>query len=120
MSLNNQTNKGALMSLKGYIYIYIYVCVCVCVCVCGVHLGLLPQTSLVATCLPSPSLPVLVRLLPRGDLGLYLYFYLFYCARIFNSYRICARTWIYIGFMPTYSIPRGYVHKFCVLLFRLA
>ena len=41
---NHQPNKqGALMSLKGYIYIYIYIC--------GVHLGLLPQTSLGGLCL---------------------------------------------------------------------
>ena len=39
---------------------------------------------------PSLSLPVLVRLLPRGDLGLYLYLYLFYCAYMFNSLGICA------------------------------
>ena len=76
-----QTNMGALTSLKGYIYIYIYIC--------GVSLECLPQTSSSGTCFPSLSLPVLVRLLPWGDLGLYLYFYLFYRACMFNFHRIC-------------------------------
>ena len=69
------------MSLKR-IYIYIR----------GVHLGLLPQTSLGGTCLPSPSLSllVLVRLLPWDDLGFHLYIYLFYRACMFNSCWICA------------------------------
>ena len=59
-----QTNNGALTSLKWYIYIYIYIYIC------AVHLGFLPQTSLSCTCLPSPSLPSLVRLLSRVNLGL--------------------------------------------------
>ena len=58
--------------------------------ICGVHLGILPQTSPGGTCFPSLSLLVLVRLLPRGDLGLYLYLYLFYRACMLNSRRICA------------------------------
>ena len=94
-----QPNKGALISLKGYIYIYIY----------GVCLRFLPQTSSGGTCLPSLSLPVRVRLLPRGDLGLYLYLYLFYCVCIFNSCRICARI---LYDVLVYSIPIGYVHIF--------
>ena len=94
------------MSLEGYIYIYIYIC--------GVHLGLLPQTSLGDTCLPSLSLLVLVRLLPRDDLGLYLSLYLFYHACKFNSRRICARN---LYNVLARSTPKGYVHKFCVLTF---
>ena len=113
--------------------------------ICGVHLGLLPQTSLSGTCFPSLSLLTLVRLLPRGDLGLYLYLYLFYRAYMFNSYKICARILIcmicglclhirflqdlctiYVFFLsdlyglwlvPAYSIPIGYVHNLCVLPF---
>ena len=49
--------------------------------ICGVNLGLLPQTSLCGLRLlssPSLYLPILMRLLPWGDLGLYLY--LFYRA----------------------------------------
>ena len=61
--------------------------------ICGVHLRLLPQTSPGGTCLPSPSLLVLVRLLPWVNLGLYLYLYLFYCAFMFNSHKICAQKW---------------------------
>ena len=60
-----------------------------------IHLRLLPQTSPGGTHPLSPSLPILVRLLPQGDLGLYLYLYfylyLFYNTCIFNSWRICAR-----------------------------
>ena len=62
--------------------------------ICGVHLGLWPQTSPNGLCLlsfPSLSLPVLVRLLSRDDLGLYLYLYFFYCACMFNSLEICAQ-----------------------------
>ena len=77
--LQAQTNKqGCSYKLKS---IYI----------CGVHLGLLPQTSLGGTCLPSLSLPTLVRHLPWVDLGLYLYLYLFYRTCMFNSRRICGR-----------------------------
>ena len=48
---------------------------------CGVHLGLLPQTSLGDLFILSSSLlslPFLVRLLPRVDLGLFLYHYLYH------------------------------------------
>ena len=76
------------MSLEGYIYIYIYIC--------GVHLGLLPQTSLGDTCLPYLSLLVLVRLLPRDDLGLYL--------SLSTS-----------STMPASSIPVGYVREICIM-----
>ena len=31
-------------------------------------------------------------------------------AYMFNSHRICARILCYIGLVPTYSIPGGYVH----------
>ena len=58
--------------------------------ICCVHQGLLPQTSLGGLHLlssPSLSLPILVRLLPRGNLGLYL----FYCAYKFNSLGICVQ-----------------------------
>ena len=61
--------------------------------ICGVHLRLLPQTSPGGTYPPSPSLLVLVRLLPWVNLGLYLYLYLFYCACMFNSHKICAQKW---------------------------
>ena len=61
--------------------------------ICGVHLRLLPQTSPGGTCLRSPSLLVLVRLLLWVNLGLYLYLYLFYCAYMFNSHKICAQKW---------------------------
>ena len=64
---NHQPNKqGALMSLKGYILV---------VSIWGSCLKLLQVAC--ASCIPSLSLPVLVRLLPCGDLGLYLYLYLF-------------------------------------------
>ena len=96
----SQTNKQGCFYELNRIYI------------CGVHLGLLPQTSPGGTCLPSLSLPVLVRLLPQGDLGLYLYLYLFYCACMFNSYRICARN---LYDVPTCSIPIGYVHEICMM-----
>ena len=77
--LQAQTNKqGCSYKLKS---IYIY----------GVHLELLPQTSLGGTCLPSLSLPTLVRHLPWVDLGLYLYLYLSYRTCMFNSRRICGR-----------------------------
>ena len=75
--------------------------------ICGVHLGILPQTSPGGTCFPSLSLLVLVRLLPRGDLGLYLYLYLFYRACMLNSRRICA--WNLYDVLAC-SIPGGYVH----------
>ena len=61
--------------------------------ICGVHLGLLPQTSLGGLRLLSSSslsLPILVRVLPRGNLGLYL----FYCGCIFNSLGIYAQVCI--------------------------
>ena len=57
------------------------------------HLGLLPQTSLGGLRLLSSSslsLPILVRLLPQGNLGLYL----FYCGCIFNSLGIYAQVCI--------------------------
>ena len=113
--------------------------------ICGVHLRLLPFKLLWVgnTHLLSPSLPILVRLLPRDDLGLYLYLCLFHYARIFNnSLWICAQLLcsflltVHIQFsedtctssvfpsfltcmwsMPAYSTPEGYVHKFCVLSF---
>ena len=75
------------------------------------------------TCLLSPSLPTLMRLLPRGDLGLYLYLYLFSCACIFNSLGIYAQI---LAFFSSdlhgicaciFNSPGGYVHKFCILLF---
>ena len=78
------------------------------------------------TCLLSPSLPTLMRLLPRGDLGLYLYLYLFSCACIFNSLGIYAQI---LAFFSSdlhgicaciFNSPGGYVHKFCILLFWLA
>ena len=86
-----------------YIYIYIYIC--------DVHLGLLPQTSSSGTCLPSLSLPILVRLLPAcliivgyvceicmiclhvqlsKDMCTNSVLYGI-CAYIFNSWRICAQ-----------------------------
>ena len=76
--LRAQTNKqGCSYEFKKDIHI------------CGVRLGLLPQTSLGDTYLASLSLLVLVRLLHRGDFGLYPYFYLFYHTCMFNSRRIC-------------------------------
>ena len=98
---NHQLNKqGALTSLKGYISM---------VSIQGSCLKLLRVAC--ASCLPSLSLPVLVRLLPRGDLGLYLYLYFFYYACIFNSFWICAHILACIGFVPTYSIPSRYVNN---------
>ena len=44
---------------------------------------------------PSLSLPLHVRLLPQGDLGLYLYLYLFHCACMFNSIGICAQVCLF-------------------------
>ena len=109
---NHQPNKqGALTSLKGYIYV---------VSIQGTYHKLLQVAC--TSCLPSLSLPVLVRLLPRGDLDLYLYLYLylylFYYACIFNSLGICAHIMyssflIGMGSMPAYSIPGGYVQKCC-------
>ena len=123
--LRAQTNKQRCSYELKRIYIY------------GVHLGLLPQTSPSGTCLLSLSLLVRVRLLPRGDLGLYLYLYLFYDDYMFNSCRIYARIlydvpacstlegyvhkfrvlpfWLVWGFMPTCSILVGYMHKFYVI-----
>ena len=95
-----------------------------------------------AFCLPSLSLPILVRLFSRGGLGLYLYLYLFHCARIFNSLKIYAKILACIGlhipfpkdmctgfvfffflagmgFMPTYLVLGGYVHKLYILFFQL-
>ena len=72
------------------------------------------------------SLPTLMRVLPRGDLGLYFYLYLFSCACIFNSLGICAQI---LAFFSSdlhgicaciFNSPGGYVHKFCILLFWLA
>ena len=60
----------------------------------------------------SLSLPILMKLLPRGDHGLYLYLYLFHYACIFNSLGICAQI---LYDMPACSIHGGYVHKFCLL-----
>ena len=60
-----------------------------------------------------------MRLLPQGDNGLYLYIYIFYCACIFNSFEICAQIQACIGSVPVYSIPLGYMHKFCILFFWL-
>ena len=77
--------------------------------ICGVYLGFLPQTSLGGTCLLSPSLPVLVRLLPRVDLGVCLYPYLFYHAYMFSSCRICERNLYSVLACLT---PEGYVHNF--------
>jgi len=79
--LRSQTNKQTRVLLQAYKDIYI----------CGVHLGLLPQTSLGGLRLlssPFLSLLVLVRLLPWGYLGFHLYLYLFYFASMFNSFRI--------------------------------
>jgi len=85
---NHQPNKqGALTSLKGYISI---------VSIWGSFLKFLRVGN---TCLRSPSLLVLVRLFPRGDLGLYLYLYVFYYV-ISTSFIV-----------PAYSIPRGYVQN---------
>ena len=50
-----------------------------------------------AFCLPSLSLPILVRLFSRGGLGLYLYLYLFHYACIFNSLKIYAKIMACIG-----------------------
>ena len=61
---------------------------------------------------PSLSLPVLVRLLPQSDLGLNLYLYLFHCAYIFNSLRICTQ---FLYYVPACSILEGYVHNFYIL-----
>ena len=79
----NQTNKGVLTSLKGCIFV---------VSIWGSRLKLLRVACTFGQYLSSPSLslPIPMRLLPRGDLGLYLYLYLFYCAYIFNSLGICA------------------------------
>jgi len=77
--LKQPNKQGCSCELKR-IYIYI----------CGVHLGLFPQTSLGGLCLLSSSslsLPILLRLLPRGNLGLYL----FYCGCILNSLGIYAQ-----------------------------
>ena len=38
-----------------------------------------------------------------------------FCAYMFNSQRICAQVQTCIGSVPAYSIPKGYMHKFCVL-----
>ena len=51
-------------------------------------------------------------LLPQGNLGLYLYLYLFHYACIFNSLVICAQV---LYDVLVCSIPIGYVHKFCIL-----
>ena len=69
--------------------------------------GVLSSNFLMACtfCLPSLSLLVLVRLLPQGDLGLYLYFYLFYCAYIFNSQRIYVQTLHFVPLMTRAPIP---------------
>ena len=90
------------MSLKGYIYV---------VSIQGSCLKLLQVAF--ASCLPSPSLFVLVRLLPQDDLSLYLYLRIFYCACIFNFLEIYAQVLVCIGSVPAYLIPRGYMHKLC-------
>ena len=64
---------------------------------CGVRLGLLPQTSPSDLFLLSSSLlsqPFLVRLLPRVDLGLLLYYYLY-------LFPLCLHV----------QFQRGYVHE---------
>ena len=104
---NHQPNKqGALMSLKWYMFV---------VSICSSCLKLLQVAC--TSCLPSLSLPVMARLLAQGDLGLYLYLYLFYCAYIFNSLEICAQILACIGSVLAYSILEGYVHKFYIFLF---
>jgi len=104
---NHQPNKqGALTNLKWYIFV---------VSICGSCLKLLHVAC--SSCLPSLSLPIMARLLPQGDLGLYLYLYLFYCAYIFNSLKIYAQILACIGSVLAYSIPKGYVHKLCIFLF---
>ena len=108
--------------------------------ICGVHLGLLSWTSLGGLCLwiilvfpiiisasgwlwsLSLSLPLLLCLhiqFPRDmctNFGLYK---VFTC--IFNSRRISAQVLyssflIDMGFVPTYSILGGYMHKFLLFL----
>ena len=79
-----QTKKGALMSFKR---IYIY----------GVHLGLLPQTSLGGTCV----------------LVFHLYLYMFWwvsCLRV-NLVSIFIST---SSIVPACLIPVGYVRKICI------
>ena len=99
-------------------YVYIY----------GVCLGLLPQTSLGGTCLPSLSLLVRVRLLPRVILvfisistsftvsvySILVGFVRKFCMMCLHVQflRICAHFLTCIGSVPTYLIPGGYVHNF--------
>ena len=64
----------------------------------------------------SISLPILARLLPKGDLGFYLYLYLFCCDCIFNSLKICAQILACIRSVPACSILGGCVHKFLVFM----
>ena len=81
-----QTKKGALMSFKR-IYLYIY----------GVHLGLLPQSSLSGTCV----------------LVFHLYLYLFWwvsCLGV-NLVSIFIST---SSAVPACLIPVGYVRKICI------
>ena len=96
------------MSLKGYIFV---------VSIWGSCLKFLRVAC--TFCLPSLFLFVLVRLLPWDDLGLYLYLYLFYCACIFNSFKICVWILACIRYVLAYSILSRYVHKFYILLFWL-
>ena len=99
---NYQRNKqGVLTSLKVYISI---------VSILASYLKLLQVAF--ASCLPSLSLPFLVRLLPQGDFGLYLCLYLFYCAAY--SFRTCVQILARIVFVLAYSILGGYVQKFYI------
>ena len=69
-----------------------------------------------ASCLPSPSLFVLVRLLPQDDLSLYLYLHIFYCACIFNFLEIYAQVLVCIGSVPAYLIPEDICTSYVLFL----
>ena len=115
---NYQRNKqGVLTSLKVYISI---------VSILGSYLKLLQVAF--ASCLPSLSLLVRVRLLPRVILvfisistsftvsaySILVGFVRKFCMMCLHVQflRICAHFLTCIGYVPTYLIPGGYVHNF--------
>ena len=101
---NHQPNKQrTFTSLKRYISL---------VSIWGSCLKLLRVDN---TCLLSPSLLVLVRLLPRDDLGLYLCLYFFYCAYIFNSLGICAQIMAAQGLRLHIQFPQDMCTNFVFL-----